>query len=149
MRSSIFVVPGFPTRVAKSSNVIWVGLPSRMRTIVPPGSVGSLMAAASRFAMPSNIAVTGARTACSSGVEACNEPTRNVATIAVEIDKTKRSLRGFMAPDSNPGPGGVAVLILEGEVFYFVAGVHVVSFEVLEMQFNSNTKLPKTRSPRH
>ena len=38
-----------------------------------------------------------------------------------------------------------AVLILEGEVFYFIAGIHVVSFTVLEMQFIPNTKLPKTR----
>jgi hypothetical protein len=37
---------------------------------------------------------------------------------------------------------GLAVLILEGEVFYFVAGVHLVSSAVLEMQFIANAKLP-------
>ncbi len=47
-----------------------MGLPSRISTMVPPGNNGSLIAAASRFAIPSNMAFTGARTACSSGVAA-------------------------------------------------------------------------------
>ena len=68
--SSICSLPGLPTRVAKSSKVIWVGLPSRIRTMTPPGSVGFLMAAASRADMPANIAWMGARTAWSSGVSA-------------------------------------------------------------------------------
>ena len=63
-------LPGLPTASAKASNVIWVGLPSRISTMPPPGSNGFLIAAASRFAMPSNIAVIGAMTACSSGVTA-------------------------------------------------------------------------------
>jgi hypothetical protein len=37
-----------------------------------------------------------------------------------------------------------AILILQGKVFYFVAGFHLVSSAVLEMQFIPNTKLPKT-----
>jgi hypothetical protein len=89
------------------------------------------MAAALRFAMPSNIAVTGAKTACSSGVEACKELARKAAAIVPAIDKTKRSRRVFMASDSKLRAGGVAVLVLEGEVFYFVAGIHVGSFAVL------------------
>ena len=70
MRSAISAFPGFPTASAKASKVIWVGLPSRINTMIPPASNGFLIAAASRFAMPSNMAVIGARTACSSGVAA-------------------------------------------------------------------------------
>jgi hypothetical protein len=50
-----------------------------------------------------------------------------------------------MGPDSKPRSGVVPGLVLEGEVFYFVAGIHGVSFAVLEMQSIPNTKLPKNR----
>src|SRR5579863_7251250 len=46
--------------------IICVGLPPRISTMVPPGSVGALIAAASRFDIPSNIARIGASTPCSS-----------------------------------------------------------------------------------
>src|SRR5580698_2565542 len=61
---------GLPTRSAKASMVIWLGLPSRIRTIVAPGIAGALMAAASRADMPANMALMGIRTASSSGVAA-------------------------------------------------------------------------------
>src|SRR5579864_2411184 len=83
MRSSICALPGLPTRSAKASNVICVGLPSRISTIVPPGSVGALIAAASRFDMPSNIAWIGASTACSSADWAKAGVTRIVARIVL------------------------------------------------------------------
>src|ERR1051326_4586052 len=111
MRSSICALPGFPTRAAKSSKVIWVGLPSRISTIVPPGSNGFLIAAASRFAMPSNIAVIGDRTAwasvaegsAESGVAACSELIRKPAAVAAAKNKIKSErLKSFMAPDCKP-----------------------------------------------
>ena len=37
MRSTLWVAPGRATRSAKASRVIWTGLPSRMRTMVPAG----------------------------------------------------------------------------------------------------------------
>jgi hypothetical protein len=37
-----------------------------------------------------------------------------------------------------------AILILQGEVFYFVAGFHVISFAVLELQFIHNINLPES-----
>jgi hypothetical protein len=47
------------------------------------------------------------------------------------------------------GEGDVfAVLILEGEVFYFVAGFHVISSAVLEMQFIPNRQVAKNGSSR-
>ena len=61
---------GLADAVAKSSKVICAGLPSRIRTMTPPGSVGFLMAAASRADMPANMAWIGARTAWSCGVSA-------------------------------------------------------------------------------
>jgi hypothetical protein len=93
---------GLPTRSAKASNVIWVGLTSRISTIVPPGSSGCLMASASRFAMPSNITFSGARTACSSEVAACSDAVRKPLAVTRATNKTQRRPRKiFMDHDSN------------------------------------------------
>src|SRR5947207_3856421 len=51
------------------------------------------MASASRFAMPSNISCTGARTACSSGVAACNEEIRKPVAVATAKKKNQRNER--------------------------------------------------------
>ena len=91
----------FSTRSAKASNVIWVGLPSRIRTIVPPGRVSSLIAA--HPALPCRrTSLHRARTACSSGVAAYTETFRRPAVIAPVRNKTKCSRRIFMDPDSKP-----------------------------------------------
>src|SRR5262249_54368072 len=100
MRSSIWTFPGLPTSSAKASKVIWVGLPSRISTIVPPGSNGFLIAAASRFAMPSNMAVIGASTACSSGVAAESGLMRKPSDPAKTKTRDER-LKILMAPDCN------------------------------------------------
>jgi hypothetical protein len=41
---------------------------------------------------------------------------------------------------------GLAVLVLEGEVFYFVAGFHVISFVVLDMQFSPNAEVTENKT---
>src|SRR5215467_4446039 len=90
--------------------------------MVPPLSNGFLMAAASRFAIPSNNSVIGARTACCSAlsteglsrsraewfggraVATCNEEIRTTAeAVATAIEKNERSERKviFMGTDSN------------------------------------------------
>src|SRR5215471_13406349 len=89
--------------------------------MVPPLSNGFLIAAASRFAIPSNNCVIGARTACCSAlstegisrsnpdrlsggaVAASNEEIRTTAeTVATAIEKNERSERKmvFMSTDS-------------------------------------------------
>jgi hypothetical protein len=59
-------VPEVAMRLATFSMVIWLRTPSRTSTRTPPGNQGALIAAASRWAMPSNMACIGARTAISS-----------------------------------------------------------------------------------
>src|ERR1700728_1338507 len=63
MRSSMCVVPEVAMRLATFSIVIWLSTPSCTKTRTPPGNHGALMAAASRCAIPSNMACIGARTA--------------------------------------------------------------------------------------
>lgn len=87
--------PGLPTRSAKASKVICAGLPLRISTIVPPGNVGALIAAASRFDMPSNIAWMGASAACSSADCATAWVARPVARIVLKR-KTGRLACLFM-----------------------------------------------------
>src|SRR5215469_13162 len=74
---------------------------------MPPGSNGFLIASASRFVMPSNIAVTGARTAFCSGVAACSDEIRMPVAVAPAKRKSQQKERKiFMALDCKPWKAG-------------------------------------------
>src|SRR3984893_2112275 len=101
--------------------------------MAPPGNSGALIAAASRLAMPSNIAFTGARTACSSGVAACSDEVVRPVVIAPATNKTKCNRRKmFMGSDSNSGQGSAvqihSVQTQDAEEHWLFPGGHSLRY---------------------
>src|SRR5271170_6264245 len=92
--------------------------------MVPPGNNGSLIAAASRFAMPSNMAFTGARTACSSGVAARAAMVGMLkAIVPITNEAYDRWGKSFMGSDCKPSDCKHSTRCAESNHFLHSVGI--------------------------